>query len=163
MFVFVHMFAQRSPWFMRPPLRCGEYWTEWVGPPGLGRNVWSEATASQTPLWSAARRPTALRGQRSPQGGLHLHLQRKGYRWNHTLHLYSFQFMESLRSEDWDEIWDKNILRLGFSLSLRSRLIGPKDTVWDRGMSLRVLIKASSAEQFCLGNINKSMNGKEKQ
>lgn len=94
------MSAQKSPWFMRPLLRCGEYWTEWVAPPGLGRSVWSEATASQTPLWSAARRPTALRGQMSPQGGLHLHLQRKGYRWNQTLHLYCFQYLESLRFED---------------------------------------------------------------
>lgn len=76
-----------TPWFMRPPLRCGECWTGWAVPPAQGRNVWSEATASQTLLWSAARQPAALQGQRSPQKGLCLHLQTKGHRWKSTLHL----------------------------------------------------------------------------
>lgn len=88
-YVFVHVFAPNPPWyprFMRPPLRCGECWTEWAAPPALGRSAWSVTTASQTLLWSAARRLAAPRGQRSPLEGLRLHPQTTRQRWHHTLH-----------------------------------------------------------------------------
>lgn len=110
-YVFVWSFlcprGSQIPWFMRPPLRCGECWTGWAVPLAPGRNAWSEATASRTLLWSAAGRPAAPRGQRSPREGLRLHLRTKVYTiyiWTKYAYLESLSF-EDLKAKAWISSW----------------------------------------------------------